>query len=74
MPRAARPAPVVHLTTAETADRLRIEESTLADWRRDDKGPAYIRGESNGTKATILYPLAEIEAWERRRLVVPAGT
>lgn len=66
-------AAVKHLTAAELAERLRMSEGQLANWRSQNRGPAYVRGESNGRKATILYPLAEVEAWEKRRLVVPAS-
>jgi hypothetical protein len=65
-------AAVRHLTPAELAERLGdLSEATLADWRKNDRGPAYIRGESDGRKATVVYPLAEVEAWEQRRLVRP---
>jgi hypothetical protein len=61
---------VRHLTPADLSERLGgIPVATLRDWRADGRGPAYIRGESNGDKATILYPVAEVEAWEKRRLV-----
>lgn len=62
---------VKHLTTAELADRLQMDETTLANWRKKRRGPAYIRTESAGRSATIRYPLAEVEAWERRQLVTP---
>lgn len=65
---------VQHLTPEQLAERLQVDEATLFHWRRDGKGPAYIRGESKGTKATVRYPLAEIEAWEQRRLVTPAAS
>jgi transposase-like protein len=63
-----------HLSTKQLADRLGIPEETLRDWRKKNRGPAYIRSESDGDKATILYPLAEVEAWEKRRLITPAST
>jgi hypothetical protein len=65
---------VTHLTTRQLANRLGIPEETLRDWRKKNRGPAYIRSESDGDKATILYPLAEVEAWEKRRLITPAST
>lgn len=65
-----RPAvPVKHLTPEALADRLDVSVETLRDWRNGNRGPSYIRGESNGDKATIRYPLAEVEAWEQRQLV-----
>jgi hypothetical protein len=63
---------VVHLTPAELAERLHMSEGQLANWRSQGKGPAYIRSESAGTSALVRYPLAEVEAWEKRQLVVPA--
>lgn len=68
---------VQHLTPKQLADRLGgpddgVTVETLREWRKLGRGPAYIRGESRGDKATILYPLAEVEAWEKRRLVVTA--
>jgi hypothetical protein len=71
---ARTPEKVVHLTPEELAERLGATVTQLRDWRSQDRGPAYIRGESAGDKALIRYPLAEVEAWEKRRLVVPAGT
>lgn len=63
---------VRHLTPAQLAERLGATETQLRDWRSQGRGPAYIRGESSGDKALICYPLAEVEAWEKRRLVIPA--
>lgn len=64
---------VVNLTPAELAERLRMSKGQLANWRSQNRGPAYIRGEGHGRKAIVLYPLSEVEAWERKRLVVPAS-
>lgn len=72
-PRAA--VSVRHLTPAELADRLGgISTETLRDWRRYGRGPKYIRGEGVGDKATILYRLKDVEAWEESRLFPPAAT
>lgn len=65
---------VRHLTTEALSERLDVPVETLRDWRKQKRGPAYIRGESGGDKATIRYPLAEVEAWEQRQLVKPAAT
>lgn len=65
----AAPKTVRHLTPADLAERLAMGEKQLANWRSQGKGPAYIRSESDGDKATIRYPLAEVEAWEKRQLV-----
>lgn len=66
-PRAA----VRHLTPEQLADRLQVEVTTLAEWRRDKRGPAYIRGESDGKKATVRYPEAWVLEWEQSRRVDP---
>lgn len=66
--------PVQHLTPKELAARLRMSEAQLANWRSQGKGPAYIRGESTGDKATIRYRLADVEKWEQSRLVVPVAS
>lgn len=68
-----RTPPVRHLTAAELADRLRLSMETLRDWRRAGKGPAYIRSEGEGDKATIRYRLTDVEAWEESRLIRPAS-
>lgn len=69
------PPHVRHLTQADLSERFGgIPVETLRDWRREGKGPAYIRGDSKGDKATILYPLAAVEAWEKSHLVVPVST
>lgn len=73
MPRATTSA-VRHLTPAQLSERLGgMPLETLRDWRREGRGPAYIRGESKGDKATILYRVADVEAWEESRLVRPAA-
>lgn len=69
-PRAA----VRHLTPEELAERLGATVTQLRDWRSAGRGPAYIRGDSDGDKAYIGYPVAEVEAWESSHLVRPAGT
>jgi hypothetical protein len=63
-----------HLTPQQLADRYGGEDdgptvATLRDWRGDGRGPDYIRGESTGDKATILYPVAWVEEWEESRRV-----
>jgi len=64
---------VIHLTPADLAERLQLDVTTLASWRNAGKGPNYIRTESTGRSARILYPLAEVEAWEKRQLVVTSA-
>lgn len=53
----------VHLTPKELAKRLRANVNTLANWRWQGVGPRFIKV---GRK--VLYPLAEIEAFEQRQL------
>jgi hypothetical protein len=55
-----------HLTTEELAARLRRSPRTLERWRHDGKGPRHLPG------IPVVYPLAEVEAWEKRQLIVPA--
>lgn len=53
----------MNLTTKEAADRLRVRVTTLANWRVRGDGPRFIK---MGRK--VLYPMAEIEAFEQRQL------
>jgi len=53
-----------NLTTAEVGKVLRRNEATLRRWRRQGRGPRFIKpppGSGPGSK--ILYPRAEFEAW-----------
>ncbi|HJW72593.1 MAG TPA: helix-turn-helix domain-containing protein [Geothrix sp.] len=52
-----------NLTTKETAERLRVSICTLANWRVSGGGPRYIKF---GRK--VLYPLSELEAYEKAHL------
>lgn len=80
---AARTAVAVkHLTPAALCVRwdladddgsTKAGERYLANLRTQGRGPAYFRGESNGTKARILYRLADVEAYEESRLVKPSA-
>ena len=54
---------LMNLTTKETADRLRVRVTTLANWRVRGDGPRFIK---MGRK--VLYPVVEIEAYEKRQL------
>ena len=47
-----------YLTPKEVEDMLCIHKGTLANWRCQGRGPAYIK---YGRK--VLYPIGEIEAW-----------
>ena len=48
------------LTTAEVAARFRTAPGTVRYWRHTGFGPKGIR-----VGRRVLYPLAEIERWER---------
>lgn len=50
----------VNLTPAEAAARLRVAPGTLSNWRVQGIGPRFIKF---GRK--VLYPVAEIEKFER---------
>ncbi len=48
------------LTSKEVADRWRLSDQTLANWRSAGKGPPFIRV---GTR--VLYPVEGIHAFEK---------
>lgn len=52
-----------HLTTQQLAERLHRKVQTLANWRVKGGGPRFIPGRP------VLYPLVEVEAWERENTV-----
>ena len=54
-----------HLTTPELAERLRRSPRTLERWRRQRKGPRPLPG------IPVVYPVAEVEAWEQANLAWP---
>jgi hypothetical protein len=74
MPPRISPPADEYLTQDELSGLLKVPVNTLRHWRSKGRGPGYIRGESDSDKATIRYPLSEVEAWKKRCLVVPAGT
>lgn len=49
-----------YLTSKELADRWRLSDQTLANWRHAVKGPPYIR-----VGARVLYPAEGIHAFEK---------
>lgn len=58
---------VLFLTMDEVVERYRDEIclGTLRNWRALKVGPSFLKlGKS------ILYPLAELEAWERKNMVI----
>lgn len=52
-----------HLTSREAADRLRLSTRTLENWRVAGKGPRFAK-----FGRRVVYPIAEIEAYEQRQL------
>lgn len=54
---------MTHLTTTQLAERLHRKVQTLANWRVIGCGPRFIPGRP------VLYPLVEVEAWERENTV-----
>jgi hypothetical protein len=53
----------LHLLPKEAAERLRVSVKTLESWRCTGGGPRYAKFGKR-----VLYPLAELEAWEKSRL------
>src|SRR5215213_6857170 len=49
------------LTPDETARRLRLAKQTLARWRCEGRGPAFIR--LGGIGGRVAYRAADIDAW-----------
>lgn len=49
-----------YLTSKEVADRWRLSDQTLANWRHAGKGPPFIRVGSR-----VLYPIEGIQSWEK---------
>ena len=49
-----------YLTSKELADRWRLSDQTLANWRHAGKGPPFIR-----VGARVLYPAEGIQAYEK---------
>ena len=52
------------LTDQQLAARWQIHRQTLARWRKASTGPAYVRIEGN-----VLYPLAEVEQYEKANTI-----
>lgn len=60
---------VTHLTSKQLAGRWCMAEGTLANWRAQGRGPPFIR-----FGRRILYPLSEIERYEREHSVTGMRT
>lgn len=52
----------VHFITTELAERWGMAPGTLANWRINGEGPRFIK-----LGRRILYPIAEVEAFEQAR-------
>jgi predicted DNA-binding transcriptional regulator AlpA len=57
-----------HLNTAQAAEWLGLEESTLRDWRSDRKGPPYIKISAR----CIRYAMEDLVKWRNDRRHVPS--
>jgi len=55
-----------YLTATQLAKRWGIHPTTLARWRLKGHGPAYFR-----TPGFVLYPLAEVEQYEKANTTNP---
>jgi hypothetical protein len=52
-----------HLNEAALSKRLCISARTLQRWRREDKGPAYLK---LGVGGRVVYRLVDVEEWEMK--------
>lgn len=59
-----RPAPAVTLSERDSANYIGYTESALRAWRRQSRGPAYIR-----VGRSIRYRLVDLDAWLARHRV-----
>jgi predicted site-specific integrase-resolvase len=50
----------LYLTSKEVADRWRLSDQTLANWRSVGKGPPFIR-----VGGRVLYPIEGIQSFEK---------
>ena len=66
-PSASRTESPIFLTLEEVVERYRgqVIEGTLRNWRSMRIGPSFIK-----IGKAILYPLEELDRWDRRNLVV----
>lgn len=55
--------PSEYLTSKELADRWRLSDQTLANWRHAGKGPPFIRVGRVGSR--VLYPIEGIHSFEK---------
>lgn len=50
----------------QVAERYGITPETLSNWRRERKGPPFIRL-GQGKRPRVMYRVADINEWERRQ-------
>jgi len=55
------------VSSTEAAQMLGISPRTLANWRVQGRGPAYVRIGKN--RSPILYRVGDIESWLESRLI-----
>ena len=55
-----------YLTQDELASRWRLSPRTLERWRRQDRGPAWVR-----LPGRVLYHVEDVRDYERAQLQVP---
>jgi hypothetical protein len=59
-----------YLTPEEVSARYRgIALGTLANWRANRVGPSYLR-----CGKAVLYPVASLDAWDKKNLVTCSGS
>ena len=58
-----------YLTTDEVAKLLHTTRITLRGWRRENRGPAFIK--MGGARSRVLYPRDALDEWLRANTVIP---
>jgi hypothetical protein len=61
------------LNEKEAAKLLGFTVKTLQTWRCRERGPRYFKGEGGGTRGTVRYDLADLEAWKSAGLHTPSA-
>jgi len=60
------------LNETQVADILGVKPGTVSNWRKDGKGPKYIKQGKPGTRNRVLYPKIEIAKFLVQDLVMTA--
>lgn len=66
-PTVAVTAQPLAVTPAQAAPMLGVQQSTLDLWRKQHKGPRYLR--LGGKRSRVLYKVSDLEAWLDSHLV-----